>query len=98
MRGHRLEPLLLLLATTGLRIGEGLALRWSDLVLDADPPRLQVTGTVRVVGGIAQRTAPKSLRGRRSLPLSPVVVAALRSWHQVQSAERLPAGTAWHPS
>ncbi len=98
MSGHRLEPLILLLATTGLRIGEGLALRWSDLVLDADPPRLRVTGTVRVVGGLTQRTPPKSLRGRRSLPLSPVVVVVLRAWHAVQSAERLRAGTAWHRS
>jgi hypothetical protein len=50
------------------------------------------------VGGITERTAAKSLRARRSLPLSPVAEAALRRWHTVQSAERLRAGTAWHRS
>jgi len=33
LRGHRIYPLVLLLASTGLRIGEGLALRWQDLDL-----------------------------------------------------------------
>ena len=41
LHGHRLEPLVLVLASTGLRIGEALALRWSDLDLDA--PRLQAS-------------------------------------------------------
>ena len=30
LHGHRLEPLVLLLASTGLRIGEALALRWTE--------------------------------------------------------------------
>ena len=93
LNGHRLEPLMLLLASTGLRIGEALALRWTDLDLDA--PRLRVTGTVRRVGGRVERTAPKSQRSRRTLPLSPAVVEALRSWRKVQAAERLRAGTSW---
>ena len=48
-----------------------------------------------VVGGTVQRTAPKSLRGRRSLPLSPDVVELLLAWRKVQLAERLRAGTSW---
>ena len=84
---------MLLLASTGLRIGKALALRWTDLDLDA--PRLRVTGTVRRVGGRVERTAPKSQRSRRTLPLSPAVVEALRSWRKVQAAERLRAGTSW---
>ncbi len=82
MEGHRLQPLVLLLASTGLRIGEALALRWRDMDLDAH--RLRVTGTIQHVGGEVRRTAPKSARSQRSLPLSPAVVEALRGWRKVQ--------------
>jgi integrase len=54
-----------------------------------------VTGTVRRIGGRVERTAPKSQRSRRTLPLSPALVEALRSWRTVQAAERLRAGTSW---
>ena len=47
LSGHRLEPLIVLLAGTGIRIGEALALRWEDL--DLDRGQLRITGTVRVV-------------------------------------------------
>ena len=39
------RPLLLTLLMAGLRIGEALALRWSDVDLLADPPRLTITRT-----------------------------------------------------
>jgi integrase len=95
LRGNRIEPLILLLASTGLRVGEALALRWSDVDLDAEPPRLRVTGTVRRVAGRVERTAPKSQRSRRTLPLSTAVVDSLRSWRKAQASERLRAGTSW---
>lgn len=91
MQGHRIEPLILLLATTGLRIGEALALRWEDV----EDGSVRVTGTLRGAGSTATRTAPKSARSRRTLPLSPTVVAALRAWKAQQSAERLRAGGTW---
>jgi integrase len=94
--GHRLEPLVLLLAASGMRVGEALALRWSDVDLDAR--RLRVNGTVRRVGGRIERTAPKSQRSRRTLPISPAVVEALRSWRKAQASERLRAGTSWESS
>ncbi len=94
LRGHRLYPLVLLLASTGMRVGEGLALRWDDV--DLDQGLLRVTGTVRGSGAGAERTPPKSLRSRARCPLSAEVVAALVSWRAVQAAERLRAGTAWH--
>lgn len=93
-RGTRLEPLLLLLASTGLRLGEALALRWEDV--DLDTGMLRVTGTVRGAGSSAHRTAPKSLRSRRSLPLPEPVRTSLRAWKATQASERLRAGTAWH--
>lgn len=92
--GHRIYPLVLLLASTGMRLGEGLGLRWDDV--DLQQGLLRVTGTVRGSGAGAVRTTPKSLRSRRTLPISPEVVQALTGWRAVQAAERLRAGTAWH--
>jgi len=96
MSGHRLEPLLLLLASTGLRIGEALALRWSDLDLDAG--QLRVTGTLQHTGGQVRRASPKSQRSRRTLPINAAVVEPLKGWRKVQAAERLRAGTSWASS
>ena len=93
LSGHRLEPLIVLLSCTGMRIGEALAVRWDDL--DLPERRLRITGTVGVVGGTVQRTPPKSLRGRRSPPLSPDVVDLLLAWRKVQLTERMRAGTSW---
>lgn len=94
VKGQRIEPLVVLLASTGMRVGEALALRWSDV--DLDTGSLRVTGTVRVTSAGPQRTRPKSMRSRRSLPLSTSAVDALRAWKSRQAAERLRAGTAWH--
>jgi integrase len=69
------RPLFDLLATTGLRISEAIALRWSDLDLDAAPPRLRVSrAIVRGVMG-----APKSRHGARTLPLPPALAGTLRA-------------------
>ncbi|HVA61453.1 MAG TPA: site-specific integrase [Mycobacteriales bacterium] len=76
-----------------LRIGEALALRWSDLDLDAGT--LRVSGTLYRVGGALTRTEPKSARSRRTLPLLPEVVETLKARRQAQRADRLAAGPAW---
>ena len=59
------RPLFDLLAATGLRICEAIALRWSDLHLDGPAPRLQVSRAI-VKGVIG---APKSRHGKRLVPL-----------------------------
>ena len=38
-------PLLVLMATTGMRVGEALALRWSDVNLAAGTINIEHTGT-----------------------------------------------------
>ena len=40
-----------LMLATGCRIGEILALRWSDLDLDGDLPTLTVSGTIKTETG-----------------------------------------------
>jgi integrase len=55
-----------LLASTGLRISEAIALRIMDADLDAEQPRIHVRRAI--VDG--QLTGPKSRHGRRAIPIS----------------------------
>jgi integrase len=69
------RPLFDLLAATGLRISEAIALRWSDLDLEGPAPRLQVSRAI--VKGVVG--APKSRHGKRLVPLPPDLAATLRA-------------------
>lgn len=74
---ERLHGLWVLLASTGLRIGEALALRWSDV--DVDVGRLQVRRALqRQQGRGLVFVDPKSDRSRRGIYLAPGAVAVLR--------------------
>jgi len=88
-----------LLATTGMRRGEILGLRWPDVDLDAGSLRITrtlITTDVQRKGepGMAWGT-PKTAKGRRSVALDPATVAALRQHRARQLAERLAAGDAY---
>lgn len=80
VRPSRYYAAVLTIATTGLRRGEALALKWSDCDLDA--------GTARVVRA-------KTAAGRRTVRLAPPVVAELRRWRDRQAAERKKAANVW---
>ena len=77
----------------GLRRGEALALRWSDVDLDAET--LRVTRTLSRVDGGLGFTEPKSLRSRRTVPLPAACVAELRAHRTRQLEERLVLGASW---
>ena len=68
---------------TGLRQGEALALRWSDLSLGAEPSL-----TVRQAAARVNREriikAPKSAKSKRTIPLPASAAAALRAHRQSQ--------------
>jgi integrase len=89
----RYHRLLTLIAVTGLRKGEALALRWSDVDLDAG--QLHVRGTLSRVKGELKVTEPKTAKSRRTLPLSPAVVRLLKGRRKEQRPERLHAGSVW---
>jgi integrase len=83
------------LSLYGLRRGEVLGLRWSDVDLEA---RTVNIGNARVLVGEVVEKAPKSKRGYRTLPLDDSLVTALRSLRKQQAAERLAAGQAYSSS
>jgi len=89
----RLQAGWVLFATSGLRRGELLGLRWSDLDLEAG--RLSVQQTLIAVGYEVRFSEPKTERGRRSMTLDPVTVGALRAWKARQNEERLAVGEGW---
>jgi integrase len=89
----RYRPVLVLIAATGLRRGEALALRWRDM--DLAGGTLKVAGTLSRVGGRLETSEPKTARSRRTVPLSPAVVSLLKTIKATQAAERLHAGEQW---
>jgi integrase len=90
---HRLHAAFVLLATTGMRRGEVVGLRWDDVDLDAS--RLQVRQAVTTAGNRIVIDGPKTRRSRRSVALDEDTVAALRSHRRRQAEERLVAGGLW---
>ena len=81
------------LVSTGLRRGEALALRWSDV--DITNRLARVRGTLSRVDGDLVVTAPKSERSNRTIPLSEPATAVLKAVKAQQAAERLRAGSLW---
>ena len=69
-----------LMLATGCRIGEILALRWSDLELDGDLPTLSVLGTIKTETGKGtyRKPRPKSDASQRTVVLPPFAAELLR--------------------
>jgi integrase len=92
----RYHPALVLIASSGLRKGEALALRWDRVDLDAGT--LKVAATIARVNHALTITEPKTVRSRRTVPLSPAVVAMLRRHRTEQKAERMRSRNQWTDS
>ena len=93
VEGDRLEPLFTVPLTLGLRQGEALAVRWTDV--DFDAGTLRIERTLQRVDGEYCFLPPKSKRSRRILPLPDPVIRALHAHRRRQLEERLLAGPAW---
>jgi integrase len=94
-RGHRLHTLWVLLATTGLRLGEALGLLWSDV--DFDGGRLVVSRALQLQPGIgAVFVEPKTARSRRTVYLAPGTVSALSEHRRRQVEDQLALGPEWN--
>ena len=91
--GLRYRNVLVLVASTGMRRGEALALHWSDVDLDGGV--LVVRGTLGRVGGKLAISEPKTDRSRRAVPIAAPLVAMLREHRVTQQMERQAAGDQW---
>ncbi len=86
----RLHALWVLLATTGMRRGEALGVRWSDVDLDAG--RLRVVQTITQVRSKVTVGEPKTAKGRRSIALDDGTVGVIRAHRKLMLEERLLVG------
>ena len=89
--GDRLHALWVLLATTGMRRGEAVGLRWSDLDLEAG--RLRVVQTIIQTRSKVSIGEPKTAHGRRPIALDKGTVAVLRDHRRRMLEERMLVGT-----
>jgi integrase len=84
---------LVLAASTGMRRGEVLGLRWSAVDLDAGLVR--VVSTLQRIDGRLQQVEPKTDRSRRTVGLPDFALKVLRGHRKDQAARQLLAGPGW---
>src|SRR6266567_3535724 len=93
--GDRLEVLLVLALTTGMRRGEMLALRWADI--DFEGKSLHVRRTVDFIARYGYvENEPKTARGKRKILLPPFVIEMLKQHRVRQLEQRLKVGESWY--
>jgi integrase len=99
---HPLGVVFLVAATTGMRRGEVLGLRWMDV--DFDVARLAVRQTILCVRYEIVVGSPKTARGNRSIAIDRTTVEALRRLRRGRATDPLdalvfarPDGRPYHP-
>jgi integrase len=93
IRGEHFETALMLAATTGMRRGEVLGLRWRDV--DFDDRSLSVTQTITTVKNQIVGGEPKTPTSRRNIALDAHTIAGLIEHRRRQAEQRQEAGAAW---
>ncbi|MGH7489677.1 MAG: tyrosine-type recombinase/integrase, partial [bacterium] len=93
-RGEAIEGLIVLAVSTGLRLGEALGLKWTDIDLARRQVRINKS-LQRITGQGQVLSETKTRRGRRSLVLPLTTVEALRAHQTQQSGWRRAAGSSW---
>ncbi len=87
---HRLGTLMRTASVTGIRRGELLGLRWSDVDLKGGV--LHIRRALNKGNDSGTLEEPKTKHGRRSLDLDPETVKALAAWRRQQREETLQFG------
>lgn len=95
-RSSRYYAVLALIAATGLRRGEALALKWSDV--DLVDGVLRVRGTLARVDGKLTVTKPKTKKSRRELEIPASVVDLLARHKDAQEGDAERACNLWENS
>jgi integrase len=86
----RYRPIVTLLAWTGLRVSEALALRWDDINFEEREIRV-----MHQLDDDAKLKSPKTRAGRRTVPLLPVLDAVLREHRKKQFENGLASAEAF---
>lgn len=83
----------LLAATTGMRRGEVLGLRWTDV--DIDRGRASVSQQITTVRNKPVAAPPKTAKARRAVALDKRTILALEKHRRGQAAQQKLAGASW---
>ncbi|NSX38928.1 tyrosine-type recombinase/integrase [Pseudarthrobacter oxydans] len=85
----RLSDVVLLLQGTGMRVGEGLGIRWDDVQIKRAMVLVTVSGTLIEKGGFYRQIYPKSSKSYRTLQLTnPVLLEMFRRRYTDKSETR----------
>ncbi len=90
---HRLYAAFHLAMATGMRKGEVLGIRWSDLEGDV----IRIQQTISHCKGGKRRGGPKTEKGKRRVCLDSDTLAVLEQHRNRQTLERETAGSVWTP-
>jgi integrase len=90
LRDSALYPIAVVGLATGMRRGEIVALRWSDLELEQG--RIRVERSLEQTNAGLTFKAPKTKAGRRMVSIPPSIVAELRAHWRRQQEQRLALG------
>jgi integrase len=91
--GTDVENAVTLALYSGLRAGEVLGLRWSDVSFEAG--QLTVSHALQRLGAETRLVEPKSATSHRTLQLPGPALEALRAERQRQATRQLAAGSRW---
>ena len=75
-------PLVHLMSYTGLRQGEALALKWSDI--DFENKKITVNKTAVRINGKQSLQSPKTKNSKRVISIDPTTISILKSWKKDQ--------------
>jgi site-specific recombinase XerD/predicted RNA-binding Zn-ribbon protein involved in translation (DUF1610 family) len=92
-KDERLSPLWHLIAMTGMRRGEAIGLRWSDV--DLENARLSVRRALIPINREVVVSEPKTAKGRRVIALDPGTIEVLKGQAARQADERQEWDEAW---
>jgi integrase len=93
-RADRFAALWYVLLTGGLRPSEALALGWEHV--DFDAGRVRIERSLTRVGVKGWRlVGTKTPMSRRTVPLPPVTMKAMRDWKKAQARDRIKVGAEW---
>ncbi len=94
IRGHRLEVVLMMAVITGMRKGEIIALRWSNI--DLERRVLRVLHTVDYIPPYGYvENEPKTRAGKRTINLPDFFITMLTQHRLKQEKQRRNVGDAW---